>query len=295
MSPGSANICGHRDTYATACPGATVEGMLPRLRTQVAARIAQGALGYWIVTSTGQVFAFGNLPKHGGIDARRLQAPLLGICGRPIGAGYWLYAQDGGIFSFGDAKFFGSTGGRRLNQPIVGMAPTQSGNGYWLVAPRRRRVLLRRRPVLRLDRWPATQLAHPRRDSDVDREGLLVVRAGRRHLFVRRRPVLRLDRRPATQPADRRHGRAPQNDGYWMVARDGGIFGFGHAPYRGSGASQPRSAPTVSITPTLTGKGYALLLADGSYLPFGDAPDLGGAVGRVAGVAVGMAGFLKPL
>ena len=40
---GLANICGHRDTYATACPGSTVEAMLPNLRTQVAARVAVGA------------------------------------------------------------------------------------------------------------------------------------------------------------------------------------------------------------------------------------------------------------
>src|SRR5262249_2439462 len=57
--PGLANICGHRDTYATACPGDTVEEMLPALRRQVAARIAEGATGYWIASSAGQVVTFG--------------------------------------------------------------------------------------------------------------------------------------------------------------------------------------------------------------------------------------------
>ena len=52
---GLANICGHQDTYATACPGATVETMLPSLRTQVAFRLAIGATGYWVVSGAGQV------------------------------------------------------------------------------------------------------------------------------------------------------------------------------------------------------------------------------------------------
>src|SRR5262245_21820603 len=108
--------------------------MLPRLRIQVAARVAQGALGYWIVTSTWQVVAFGNLPKLGGIDARGPRALVLGICRRPTGEGHWPYPPDGGIFPFRDPKFFGSTGGRRLNQPNGGKAPTPNGRGYWLVA-----------------------------------------------------------------------------------------------------------------------------------------------------------------
>jgi hypothetical protein len=51
----------------------------------------------------------------------------------------------------------------------------------------------------------------------------------------------------------------------------------------------------VSITPSTTGNGYALLLSDGSVLPYGDVPYLGGASVRVAGGALGMAGSLKPL
>jgi hypothetical protein len=292
---GLANICGHRDTFATACPGATVEQMLPRLRTRVAARVAQGALGYWIATSTGQVFAFGNLPNLGGIAARRLRAPLLGICRRPTGDGYWLFAQDGGIFSFGDARFFGSTGGRRLDQPIVAMAPTPSGRGYWLVArdggvfcfgdarffgsTGGRRL---RSPILGIT------------PTSTGKGYWLFAQDGGIFAFGDAKFFGSTGGRRLDQPIVGM-GARPQDDGYWMVARDGGIFGFGRAPFKGSGASQPRSASTVSITPSSTGNGYALLLADGSYLPFGDVPDLGGAKGRVSGAAIGMAGFLKPL
>jgi len=292
---GLANICGHRDTYATACPGATVERMLPQLRIQVAARIARGALGYWIATSSGQVFSFGNLPNLGGIDARRLKAPLLGVCAHPNGSGYWLYAQDGGIFTFGDAKFFGSTGSRRLNQPIVGMAPTVSGKGYWLVA--------RDGGVFCFgDAKFFGSTGGRRLNSPI--LGITATASGKGYwLFAQDGGIFAFgDAKFFGSTGGRRlnqpivgMGARPQNDGYWMVARDGGIFGFGHAPYKGSGASEPRSAPTVSITPSTSGNGYALLLADGSYLPFGDVPKLGGANARVSGVAVGMAGYLKPL
>ena len=38
-----------------------------------------------------------------------------------------------------------------------------------------------------------------------------------------------------------------------------------------------------------------LRMADGTVLPYGDVPYLGGAAGRILGEAVGMAGNLKPL
>jgi hypothetical protein len=80
-----------------------------------------------------------------------------------------------------------------------------------------------------------------------------------------------------------------------MVAADGGIFSFGHAPFFGSGASPPRSSPCVGMGASTSGRGYALLLADGSVLPYGDVPYLGGAQGRIFGPAVGLAGNFKPL
>jgi N-acetylmuramoyl-L-alanine amidase len=167
------NICGHRDTSATDCPGQRVEPMLPALRIKVASRLT-GA-GYWIATSIGQVLAFGGAPLtsatgfhlpvatsgiaghpsgkgywlfaadggvysfgaaafHGSMRGRRLSAPIVGMASTPSGKGYWLVGLDGGIFCFGDAKFYGSTGARHLNAPVLGMTPTRTGRGYWLYA-----------------------------------------------------------------------------------------------------------------------------------------------------------------
>ena len=141
--PGLANICGHRDTYATACPGDSVESMLPSLRVQVAARVAIGATGYWITSALGEVLAFGNMPNDGGTTGFGLSAPIIGIGAHPSGRGYWLFGQDGGVFAFGDGAF----------PRFYGRAATQSADGRHgadgerqrLLArrPRRRRVLLR--------------------------------------------------------------------------------------------------------------------------------------------------------
>jgi hypothetical protein len=90
--------------------------------------------GFWTVTSSGVVSAYGSAASLGDLSGRTLNAPVVGIAATPSGNGYWLVSSDGGIFSFGDATFYGSTGSLHLNQPIVAMTATPSGNGYWLVA-----------------------------------------------------------------------------------------------------------------------------------------------------------------
>ena len=290
-----ANICGHRDTYATACPGDTVEAMLPLLRSEVGARLAVGSTGYWIASSAGQLLAFGNLPNAGGATAHASRTPILGLSARPTGRGYWLFGSDGGVFCFGDAKFFGSTGAQHLNEPIVGMAPTPTGRGYWLVG--RDGGVFCFGDARFLGSTGGLRLNAPVL-------GLTPTSTGKGYwLFARDGGVfcfgdakffgstggIRLNQ-PIVGMAAR-----PQNDGYWIVAADGGVFCFGHAPFLGSGVSHFRSAPCVSLTASTTGKGYVLLFADGAVFTFGDAPFFGSAVGRLFGPAVGLAGRVAPL
>jgi len=283
-----ANICGHRDTSSTDCPGQLVEPMLPSLRNQVAARLTGGS--YWIASGAGQVVAFGGAPQvggfggrmsgfagqpsgqgcwltapdgavfsfgtaryHGGLNTVGLAAPIIGMASTPSGNGYWLVGADGGIFRFGDAKFFGSTGGTRLNAPVLGMVATTTGNGYWLYA----------------------------RDGGVFTFGDAK--------FMGSTGGLRLNA-PVVSMAVR-----PQGDGYWLLGADGGIFTFGKARFRGSGANTPTSARAVAMLPSTTGNGYVILRNDGSVEAFGDAPNMGGANGLISGGAIGIAGKLKPL
>lgn len=67
-------------------------------------------LGYYIVDSTGAVFAYGDAVYHGGMNTQKLNAPIVGMTLCP--GGYWLLAKDGGVFSFGAAKFYGAPTGK---------------------------------------------------------------------------------------------------------------------------------------------------------------------------------------
>jgi hypothetical protein len=79
----------------------------------------------------------------------------------------------------------------------------------------------------------------------------------------------------------------PTGKGYWLVARDGGIFNFGDAIFRGSAVGRS-SQPIVGMAPTATGKGYWLVSRDGSVYAFGDAVSFGSAAGRSGQPVVGM-------
>jgi hypothetical protein len=90
-------------------------------------------LGYWLVTSTGQVVGSGDAHFYGSTGNIHLDQPVVGIAATPDGHGYWLVASDGGIFTFGDARFYGSTAGSAatdLGGAAIGMAASPSG--YWV-------------------------------------------------------------------------------------------------------------------------------------------------------------------
>ena len=75
--------------------------------------------------------------------------PIVGLVPTPDGQGYWLVASDGGVFSFGDAVVLRIEGGthaepaHRRHGRHQGWPRLLAGGG------RRRRVQLRRRPLLR--------------------------------------------------------------------------------------------------------------------------------------------------
>ena len=124
----------------------------------------------------------------------------------------------------------------RSTSPSSGWRPRPSGLRLLAGGLRRRDLLLRRRPVPRLDRRPAAQPAGGRDGRHTQRARLLAGGGRRRDLLLRRRPVPRLDGRPVRSTARGRHGLPPhRRQGYWLVAQDGGIFTF-DAPFFGSPA-----------------------------------------------------------
>ncbi|HET6810806.1 MAG TPA: hypothetical protein VFH50_07345 [Acidimicrobiales bacterium] len=80
------------------------------------------------------------------------------------------------------------------------------------------------------------------------------------------------------------------SQGYWLVARDGGIFSFGAAGYHGSEGGARLNAPIVGMAAAPDGGGYWLVASDGGVFTFGGAGFFGSAGGvHLARPIVGMA------
>ena len=141
-----------------------LRGRHARLADRRVGRARANGKGYWLAGA-----------ERRGLRVRRRE--VLRLDGRPrrstrrssawpprrTGKGYILLGADGGIFTFGDAHFYGSTGGMHLNAPVLDLAMTPDRARLLVRRGRRRRVLVRRRAVPRLDRQHA-----PRRAGDVD-------------------------------------------------------------------------------------------------------------------------------
>jgi ribosomal protein L24E len=63
----------------------------------------------------------------------------------------------------------------------------------------------------------------------------------------------------------------PDGNGYWLVARDGGIFTFGTAHFYGSTGGKVLNQPILGMMTGSDGKGYRLVARDGGIFTFGSA------------------------
>ncbi len=64
---------------------------------------------------------------------------------------------------------------------------------------------------------------------------------------------------------------APDGRGYFIVAKDGGVFAFGDARFLGSLPSEGINARVVAVAPTYDNGGYYVLATSGKVYTFGDA------------------------
>ena len=85
--------------------------------------------GYWLVTSTGTVFAYGHAAS---LPRIHRAGSIEGIVTDPLG-GYWLYTATGDVYPSRGAAAYGSpaTAGLHLST-VTGMLATPDGKGYWL-------------------------------------------------------------------------------------------------------------------------------------------------------------------
>ena len=159
--------------------------------------------------------------------------------------GYWLVGSDGGIFSFGQAQFYGSTGSLHLQRPVVGIVPTADHGGYWL------------------DASDGGVFSYGDTQFYGSIPGLGIHPAGSGLPDSLDAPIV---------------GMVPSFDdnGYFMVASDGGVFAFGDAHFAGSCPGIGGcSGAAVAVMPDESGNGYWLVTATGHVYTFGDAPYFG--------------------
>jgi hypothetical protein len=163
----------------------------------------------------------------------------------PSERGYWLVGSDGGIFSFGQAQFYGSTGSLHLQRPVVGIVPTANHGGYWL------------------DASDGGVFSYGDTQFYGSIPGLGLHPAGSGLPNSLNAPIV---------------GMVPSIDdnGYFMVASDGGVFAFGDAQFAGSCPGIGGcSGAAVAVMPDASGHGYWLVTATGNIYTFGDAPYFG--------------------
>jgi L-ascorbate metabolism protein UlaG (beta-lactamase superfamily) len=74
------------------------------LQSRVAAGIAHGAAGYWIVTERGRILSFGDAPAFEPLKLAGPGASIADAAATSTGAGLWLAGELGKIYERGDAQ-----------------------------------------------------------------------------------------------------------------------------------------------------------------------------------------------
>ena len=236
--------------------GSVAASKLSGTGTAVDIATTKDGKGYWIVTTLGQVNAFGDAKFYGSLPNLHAipNAPISAIVATPDNKGYWLIGQNGGVYHFGDAGFYGSLVSRQIHPPtsIEAMAITPDGKGYWL--------------------------------SDFGGQVYAFGDAGFHGSFAQ--PKFRTVPFRIVGIAATASGK-----GYWLVTATGGVYAFGDAASHGSLSTKQQTLPSVvGIAPTPDGKGYSVFGATGNVFGFGDAKSYSapkGVVGPVIAAANG--------
>ena len=203
--------------------------------------------GYWVVDAIGDVGHFGTAADHGDRPALRNGEIVSTISATPSGNGYWLFTNRGRVFAYGDAHWYGDMGATSLNGPIVASVATPTGHGYYMVG------------------------------SD---GGVFTFGDARFHGSTGN---IRLNR-PIVGIAP-----TPDNHGYWLVASDGGVFAF-DAPFRGSMGGAHLNQPVNGLV--ASGTGYLMVASDGGVFDFANTPFRGSlATNRLAAPIIALIAF----
>ena len=240
----------HNAPFANSLPGEHIT-----TSSIVGSAVDSANNGYWMVSSTGSVYAFGGASVHGSVT--NPSSPVVGMAATPNGGGYWIVTSNGTVYAFGNAVNHGDvmtygitglTGSHPLNAPITGIAVDPAGTGYWLVAG----------------------------DGGVFNFGSAK--------YFGNTYTLGLTGLTGSHPLNASIAgiaSTPSGKGYWLVGKDGGVFNFGNASYLGSTytlgltgltGSHPLNKPVVGIASVSDVNGHQgiyLWAADGGVFNLG--------------------------
>ncbi len=229
--------------------------------------------GYLVVTSDGDVKAYGNVRSRGGVAGFPVGSPIAAAALTPSGNGYWLVTKTGLVFGFGEAQVYGQARGRIGNESVVAMASSNSGRGYLLVTGRGR--VLAFGDAIDLGDAP---YGTPVRDIATSHGGrgywllasdgrALPFGAARYHVVMRGVSV----GSGATSFALTSGGR-----GFWAVRLDGEIAAYGAKPFGSLRTYTSSSSRYGTRLRTVDSReGYYVLTNDGLVYPFGTARNHG--------------------
>ncbi len=232
--------------------------------------------GYWLVTSAGSVFSYGDAFLYGSVSSGQLNGgTVVAIAATSDGLGYWLASSTGQVFAFGDAHGHGSVGKKRLSGTIIAFQPTTSGDGYWMVSSTGRVYAFGKAHnygSVKKKQLNGTITAFA--TSAGGKGYWLVSSAGPVYAFgkaghygglpARKRSATVVD---LVTSASRR--------GYWLLTSAGRVYAFGRAHNYGSILHKSLNGSAVSLVPTPDFKGYWVTSTQGSIYTFGDAKSYG--------------------
>jgi hypothetical protein len=89
--------------------------------------------GYWLVTASGHVYAFGDAVNYGAPGPQSV--PVTSAVRTSDGGGYWILFSNGTVDAFGDAaNLAGPVGDLGGLNPATTIFATSDGNGYWVAS-----------------------------------------------------------------------------------------------------------------------------------------------------------------
>lgn len=230
-----------------------------------AAMAASPGGGYWVAGLAGGVISSG-AADLGGFD-ERLNHPAAAIAPTPSGGGYWITTVKGHVAAFGDARFRGQL--KSSHARIADIAPTPTGRGYWLVSAGGRVF-----PFGDAQRFGASRSE----SAGASVVSLLPSATGLGYTLVGADAALRpfgdaLAVEAPKSAAGKSYVAAASSPlgGVWLATNEGEVVVAGGAPALADLSRKAPSSPVVDVAASAGGRGYYLLLENGTVRAFGDA------------------------